>query len=95
MNAFQSDIEINPITDELLASFIGRRAQIGASPIGALKPYYKETGTVVKATRDTIVESEILLIIELDSGKQVAAGYNEMRFLPRQDADEAEGSDDA
>jgi len=95
MNAPQRDIDINPITNELLASFVGRRAEIGSSPIGALKPYYKETGTVVKAKRDTIVASEILLIIELDSGKRVAAGYNEMQFLPRENADEAEGRSDA
>lgn len=86
-----SDIQVNPITDDLLASFEGRRVRIGYSPVGALKAYLGRTGTVVAARHDNIVETGILLTIRLDSGKRVAACYNEIHFLSK-DAQRAEGS---
>lgn len=71
--------------------FTGRRVQIQQSKVQVLIPHIGKYGTVVDAKRDNIVPSDLLFTIVLDSGDKVAAGYEEVQFLDRENAEPAEG----
>ena len=94
MSTSKQDIQVNVLTSELLDSMVGRRVVIGGSSVPILRHAHGMKGRIVGWKHDTIVRSEVLFRIDLDTGRSIAAGFYELYF-PIQDADTAEDSSHA
>ena len=74
------DVSINVPTRALLDRMIGRRVQIGDSKVPLLRCLRGQKGCITRWRKDSIVRSEVLFHVKLDSGRVVAAGFYHLFF---------------